>query len=118
MARAAYTETIRRLESVFPPAQLHYCFFDELKDEPVRFVADLLSFLGVDSGNPDRLLPNGAVNSAAGSSPIPAEFQRKIAAQYLPMVEELCRRFDGPPHKWRARYQNLLQSKAGEKSAA
>ena len=118
MARSAYTATIRRLEAVFPPAQIHYCFFDDLRDEPAGFVADLLSFLGVDSANPARLLPEGAVNSAAGSSAIPAEFQRKIAAQYLPMVEELCRRFDGPPHEWRARYNTLLQSKAGAKSAA
>jgi hypothetical protein len=57
------------------------------------------------------------VNSAAGSSPIPFDFQHKIAAQYLPMVEELCQRFDGPPQKWRARYQKLL-SKAGARSAA
>ena len=117
VARSIYTETMRRVEAVFPQTQIHYCFFDELKAQPERFVAGLLSFLGVESDGAGRLLPKGAVNSAAGSSPVPFEFQHKIAAQYLPMVEELCQRFDGPPQTWRARYQKLL-SKAGAKSAA
>ena len=118
VARSTYTETIRRVEAVFPPSQIHYCFFDELKEQPERFVAGLLSFLGVESDGAGALLPKGAVNSAAGSSPVPLEVHLQIAAQYLPMVEELCRRFDGPPQTWRARYQKLLQSKAGAKSAA
>jgi hypothetical protein len=112
VARSAYAETIRRLESVFPAAQIHYCFFDELRDKPARFIANLLCFLGVDSYNPDRLLPSGAVNSAAGSSAIPVEFQHKLAAQYLPMIKMLCQRFDGPPQEWRAHYLELL----GERS--
>jgi hypothetical protein len=116
VARSTYTETIRRVEAAFSPTQIHYCFFDELKDQPERFVTSVLTFLGVNSDGVGRLLPKGAVNSAAGSSPIPFEFQHKIAAQYLPMVEELCQRFDGPPQKWRARYQKLL-SKAGARSA-
>lgn len=118
VARSAYTETLRRLEAVFPASQIHYRFFDELKDAPERFVSNLLTFLGVDAGDPGRLLPKGAVNSAAGSSPVPAAFQHKIAAQYLPMVEELCQRFEGPPHKWRARYKTLLESHSGAKTDA
>ena len=33
-ARSTYTETIQTLEAVFPPSQLHYCFFDDLRDRP------------------------------------------------------------------------------------
>jgi hypothetical protein len=118
VARSAYTETMRRLEAIFSPTQIHYGFFDALKDRPERFVADVLAFLGVSVDGAGRLLPKGAVNSAARSSPAPREFQWRIAEQYLPMVEELCRRFDGPPQTWRARYERLLQSKARARSAA
>jgi hypothetical protein len=57
-------------------------------------------------------LPDEAVNSAAGSKPVPPEFQREMAKAYLPMVDELCRRFEGPPQKWRARYESLLRESA------
>lgn len=118
LARSAYTDTIRRLQAVFPASQLHFCFFDHLKEEPRRFVGSLLSFLGVDSKEVDQLLPPGAVNSAAGSQPIPTEFQQTIAVEYLPMVEELCQSFDGPPQKWRAGYQKLLVSTPRARSGA
>ena len=34
VARSAYADTIRRLEAVFPASQIHYCFFDDLRDQP------------------------------------------------------------------------------------
>ncbi len=111
-ARSTYTETIARLDSVFPNAQIHYCFFDDLKDRPERLVSDILAFLGVEPGAVRDWLPGEAVNSAAGSKPVPAEFQRQMARTYLPMVAELCRRFDGPPQKWRDRYETLLSESA------
>lgn len=108
LARSAYTETIERLESVFSDSRLHFCFFDHLKEEPRRFVAEILSFLNLNADNAEALLPPGAINSAAGSKPIPARFQRTIALESLPMVEQLCERFEGPPHKWRRQYRELL----------
>ena len=33
-ARSAYVDTIKRLEAVFPANQIHYCFFDDLRDQP------------------------------------------------------------------------------------
>jgi len=35
-----------------------------------------------------------------------------MAGDYLPMVRDLCRRFDGPPQRWRARYEKLLNGSA------
>lgn len=113
VARSAYAETIRRLEAVFPASQVHYCFFDDLRDRPEALISDLLSFLGVDL-SPTMLvrLPQ-AVNVAAGSKPIPVEFSREMARDYLPQVRDLCRRFEGPPHRWRARYEKLLNDGTG-----
>jgi hypothetical protein len=111
-ARSTYTETIARLESVFPASQIHYCFFDDLKEQPKRLVGEIFRFLGVDPGRVEDWLPDEAVNSAAGSKPVPPEFQREMAKAYLPMVAELCGRFEGPPQKWRARYESLLRESA------
>jgi len=107
-ARSAYTNTMQTLETIFAPSQLHYCFFDDLRDRPQGLVTEILSFLGVTPGEVSTYLPAKAVNSAAGSKPVPLEFQRELAKDYLPMVTEMCGRFDGAPQKWRVRYETLL----------
>ena len=108
VARSAYADTIKRLEAVFPASQIHYCFFDDLRDRPKALTADVLSFLGVEPVPATPLHLPQAVNVAAGSREVPLEFSREMAGDYLSMVQQLCRRFQGPPHKWRARYENLL----------
>ena len=115
VARSAYADTIKRLEAVFPASQIHYCFFDDLRDKPKALTADVLSFLGVEPVPKTPLHLPQAVNVAAGSRAVPLEFSREMAGDYLSMVQQLCRRFQGPPHKWRARYENLLE---GVKAAA
>jgi hypothetical protein len=112
-ARSAYADTIRRLEAVFPASQVHYCFFEDLRDRPEALTSDLFAFLGVTPVPPTPVQLPQAVNVAAGSKPIPAEFSRTMARDYLPMVGDLCRRFDGPPHRWRARYETLLNGGSG-----
>ena len=109
VARSAYADTIKRLEAVFPASQIHYCFFDDLRDRPKALTADVLSFLGVEPVPATPLHLPHAVNVAAGSRAVPLEFSREMAGDYLSMVQQLCRRFQGPPHKWRARYENLLE---------
>lgn len=107
-ARSAYADTINRLETVFPASQVHYCFFEDLRDRPEALTSDLFSFLGVEPVLPTPVQLPQAVNVAAGSKPIPPEFSRTMARDYLPMIGDLCRRFDGPPHRWRVRYETLL----------
>jgi hypothetical protein len=104
-ARSAYAETIKRLEAVFPTSQIHYCFFDDLRERPEELTRRLLAFLEVEFKS--LQLPR-AVNVAAGSRPVPLEFSRELARDYLPSVIELAQRFDGPPQCWRARYERLL----------
>ena len=109
LARSAYTKTIRSLEAVFPSQQLYYCFFDDLCTHPVKFVSGILSFLEVDERKAAQIvLP--AVNSPMGGRPAPREFELRMAKCYLPMIRELCKRFEGPPQKWLARYERLLSS--------
>jgi LPS sulfotransferase NodH len=112
-ARSAYADTIRRLEMVFPANQIHYCFFDDLRDKPEALTFDVLSFLGVEPVPAVPMRLPLAVNVAAGSKPIPLEFSRQMAGDYLPLVRDLCQRFDGPPHHWRVRYERLLNGGSG-----
>jgi hypothetical protein len=108
VARSAYADTIRRLEAVFPASQIHYCFFDDLRDRPKALTSDVLSFLSVEHSLAVPIQLPLAVNVAAGSKAVPIEFAREMARDYLSMVQQLCRRFKGPPHKWCARYESLL----------
>lgn len=111
VSRSSYMDTIKRLESIFPASQLHYCFFDDLRDRPRELAEGILTFLGADPAKiSDKHLP-GAVNAAATGKPIPKEFERIMAREYLPMVQELCARFDGAPNAWRRRYEALLNSR-------
>ena len=68
----------------------------------------MLSFLSVGPNPAAAVQLPQAVNVAAGSKPISLEFSREMARDYLPLVGDLCQRFQGPPHKWRARYETLL----------
>ncbi len=111
-ARSAYPETIKTLESVFHASQLHYCFFDDLRERPEDLVNGILTFLGVPTGDIKSYLPGKAVNSATGSKPVPIAFQRELAKAYLPIVAELCHRFDGPPQRWRSRYEAVLENRS------
>ena len=108
-ARSAYTETIKKVESVFPSSQLYFCFFDELRAQPANFVSGILSFLEVDRDEATRILRPAAI-SPFGAIPVPAKFEREMAKQLLPMLHELCDRFNGPPHQWLARYRMLSAS--------
>jgi hypothetical protein len=36
-----------------------------------------------------------------------------MAECLMPMMRQLCLRFDGPPQKWLARYEGLLSNASG-----
>jgi hypothetical protein len=107
-ARSAYTDTIARLEAIFPASQLHLCFFDDLRERPETLVAQILSFLGVNPDEAKNVLLSSKINSSASASQMPFEFQREMARAYLPMVRVLSQRFNGPPKIWLARYERLI----------
>src|SRR6476620_12088903 len=85
-SRSTYVDTIRRVETIVSPDQLHCGCFDDLRDRPAAFVADVLAFLGIE---PDRtwapMMPR-AVNTSGQGAPMPIEFARSMAERYLPAV--------------------------------
>ena len=111
--RSSYLDNIERLERVFQRDQIFYGFFDDLVENPKTFITNMLKFLGVDPGNVTRLLPSAPVGAVAAGRRPPPEFERELAASFLPGVRKLCERFEGPPHIWRARYEALLDGRAG-----
>jgi hypothetical protein len=108
LKRASYCAIIDRLERVFGRDQIFWMFFDEQLERPIPLLTRLLTFLGVEPGDVEPLLPKGPVNAAARGRTPPADLERALAAAFLPDVRKLCERFDGPPHAWRARYETLL----------
>jgi len=106
--RSNYIDCIECLERVFPRDQIFYCFFEQLTQSPVEFVTHVLGFLGVQPGDVKRLLPGAPVNAAAAGRTPPPAFVRALADDYLPWVDKLCSRFDGPPRRWRAEYEAVL----------
>lgn len=114
--RSIYIDAIQRLERVFPRDQIFYGFFEQLTADPPGFATNVLRFLGVEPGDVTRLLPRAPVNVAAAGRMPPPEFARALAAAYLPWVEELCQRFEGPPQLWRARYKALLDERTPSRS--
>ena len=108
VARSAYTDTIARLEAIFPASQLHLCFYDDLREQPETLVAGILSFLGVNPDEAKNILLSSKINSSSGVSAMPVEFQRAMAKAHLPMIRVLCQRFEGPPQKWLARCERLV----------
>jgi len=109
-ADSMYIDTVSRIESIFPAAQLHYCFFEDLAEKPVIFVSSILKFLGVTADDPNSFLPAGAAaNRSSRRKPVPIEFEQEIAKDLLPSMRALCTRFDGPPQRWRERYEALVK---------
>jgi hypothetical protein len=106
--RSSYMDCIECLERVFQRDQILYCFFEQLAQTPAEFVTHVLEFLGVQPGDVKRLLPAAPVNAAAAGRTPPPAFVRALANDYLPWVEKLCCRFEGPPHRWRAEYEAVL----------
>lgn len=113
LKRARYSDIIESLERVFERDQIFYMFFEDLLERPEVLVTNVLRFLGAEPGDVAPLLPSGPVNAGAAGRKPPLEFERALAASFLPDVCKLGERFEGPPHAWRARYDALLDGRAG-----
>ncbi len=107
-SRSSYLESIGRFEQIFPQEQIFYGFYQQIRETPEALIAGILRYLGVAPGDVGRLLPGMPLNVAAAGRKPPIEFSRALAKDYLPWVEMLSRRFDGPPRIWLAKYQALL----------
>ncbi|MDZ7804386.1 sulfotransferase [Thiohalophilus sp.] len=113
LRRSDYLTTMDIWESVFEREQICYLFYDEISDHPSVLLEKLLDFIGlkgVDEKVTDETVSKRVGQRDTGGRSIPADIERDMAKHFLPMVEELERRFDGGyPSQWRQRYERLLE---------
>lgn len=88
--KSQYEVTIRNLEAVFDPANIHYLFYEELFRD--KDIAPTLDFLGLDPLVPPDFghnpLPSGTVNAE-----LPAEGVAKMRKFYAPTYDFVSERF-------------------------
>ena len=103
--RTDYERTIKNLESVFRPHEIHYDFYERLFTEAAfkRFT----NFIEFDLKLPDF---NNYVNASPKLSPISPKLTQKIANHYQSTYDFVEKRFDGiASNLWSKNYQ-LSQS--------
>ena len=113
--RSSYLDTIKRIEAIFSAQQLFRGFFDDLRDHPKQFTREVLSFLGVEPTGEWMAEVPDPVNATGRSNPMPPEFARTMAEFHLTAVRELSQLFNGPPQKWQARYDALINGSSPER---
>lgn len=98
-AHCAYDRNISAWRRHFPDDQFYFGFFDRIRAEPEKLLADILAFLGVSSAVASRQA-SAPVNSGKGER-MPAAIEHSIAALLLPEAEKLQERFhNGFTSKW------------------
>lgn len=106
--RSSYLEVLARLDRL-PPERVHVYFFDRIAEDPFGTLRDICGFLGVDPD--ERMMDETARRKVAtrdmGGRGMPPEIESMLAARWLPMIEQLAERFEGPPRAWLERARTL-----------
>ncbi len=99
VSRTDYTRTLRVLDAVYPPGQVHLCFYEDLlgAEHHLREITRLATFLGIDA------LP-GALDKrvhATAPSPLPEGFEALACQAFSAVYREIAERFAGAlPEPW------------------
>jgi len=100
-----YAGTLRRWRAVFDPDDLFIGFTADLDDEPDAFFDELGPFIGVDPTPLKRLQRSTAREFTTGSygGTLPLRWERLLAEQLQPMLDELADDLGGETEAWRLR---------------
>lgn len=88
--------------SHYDQSRLHVSFYDDMADDPERFLRRIYEFLGLDV--PDGAIPDSVArrrNAAPGGS-MPAAVRTHLTSLYRDDLTELARRLGGPCGDWLA----------------
>ncbi len=99
--RSNYLRTLDLWESVFPKAQIHCGFYDDISTQPKVMLTTVLEFLGIDASAEFVSGILGRKFHVSKEKEIPAEIRAFLAEKYHPEIVKLSDRFGGVALKWR-----------------
>ncbi len=116
LAHCTYRRNIEAWARHFHAGQVYFGFFDWIREEPEAYLAEILTFLGLEGG----FFPRNAaepVNQGRGEQ-IEPSLARDIATLLLPEAEYLQQRFaNSYTERWLAHARRLVPQPAGQTSS-
>jgi hypothetical protein len=103
LARGDYLSIIDNWLQFFPTQQLHICFFDDLVEQPMKFLGGIFEFLGVSTDVDWAQFPFETNPNPTPKTPIPEECKLLLEAMYCAKIEDLYRRLGSRVECWRCR---------------
>jgi len=95
-----YDRTLAIWNLCFPPEQIFIGFYDDIANDPKKFLRDVLTFLGTDLEKLPASVDLQRQVNVSRKDDMPDDVKTYLAIKYLPMIRSLASRFDGPPKKW------------------
>lgn len=100
LRRGNYREAIENWEAFFKDSQIFYGFYDDLAEDPLRFLEQICHFLGVTIEEiPENKLNQQAVNIAPGET-MPPEVFKLLAHQYRSQIKFIEEKFSRNLQHW------------------
>ena len=105
-----YQATIYRWSAYFPKAQLHFTFYDALRQDPVMFYRNMLAFLELKNTFDEEKLKKVIYKGV--KMDIPARFEYLLSVKYHDQIQFLADYFrDYPvnyPQQWLTRVREVI----------
>ena len=114
ISRTNYLSALSIWEAVFPSAQIHIDFFDNIQENPDKVLLRIFDFLNVEPNiKYMKRKPKKKVASSTKKAgiPIPNYLEYEICTQNIEQLYELSQRFGGHASKWLERAENILVEK-------
>ena len=113
LLRSDYLRTLDVWGEAFPPERFKCMFFEDLKDTPDSFLADVCVFLGIGPSRKESRKELGQAVNVGMKYDMPTAVRRHLCLQYHDMIRELSKRFGGHATTWLEGVELFLSSSEG-----
>ena len=103
--------TISNWRSYFPEEQFFIGFFDDIAQNPSRFLLDVFQFLGVESSQEYVTQLAFTRTNVSPQREMPPEFRLFLANKYYPQIKMLSEMLGRHASQWLQDVERLLQSR-------
>jgi len=97
--RGDYERTLAHYLKYFDTSQILICFYDAIRHDPDRLMADITAFLGVQPFAPTSINSETIVNKSPDHT-IPDQVQEYLLETYLPMIGRMAKTLGSYPLLW------------------